>query len=58
MFPRRPRTTSPTTRMPLIKEIRDMASRLNRFLDFAVSITIVSLALYIGVATAGLGAIS
>ena len=38
------------------KEIRLMSHKLNRFLDAMASITIVSLALYIGVSTFGLGA--
>lgn len=39
-----------------LKEIRRMSHKLNRFLDAMASITIVSLALYIGVSTFGLGA--
>ena len=39
-----------------LKEIRLMSHKLNRFLDAMASITIVSLALYIGVSTFGLGA--
>lgn len=37
------------------KEIRHMPHALNRFLDAAAHITIVSFALYIGAATLGLG---
>ena len=54
---RRPRT-NPLFALPLaaLKEIRRMSRKLNRFLDAMASITIVSLALYIGVSTFGLGA--
>jgi hypothetical protein len=55
--PRRPRT-NPLFALPhvALKEIRLMSHKLNRFLDATASITIVFLALYVGVSTFGLGA--
>ena len=52
-----PRTTR-TIQKPLAlawKEIRRMSRNLLRFLDTISHVTVVFLALYVGVATAGLG---
>ncbi len=51
---RPPRTPHPFN--VFSQELRRMTHRLNRFLDVLASITLVSLALYVGVATVGLSA--
>lgn len=52
------RTHPPVRKIPAAvwKELRQMSRNLARFLDTFSHVTVVFLALYIGLATAGLGA--
>ena len=55
MSPPRPIRTIPNLLAPAWKEIRRMSRHFVRFLDTLSHVTVVFLALYLGVATAGLG---
>lgn len=55
MSPSRTHTTALMSLVAALKEIRRMPRNLARFLDTFSQVTVVFLALYLGLATAGLG---